>query len=91
MSPLLRVALLLAFPFVWLGAALFAVILVAIDLLCWPFVLLLRRAPADEPPRSRNASVVVLNWNGIGYLREGIRPFACAAFVCRGRGEGLFG
>jgi len=41
MSPLLRVALLLAFPFVWLGAALFAVILVAIDLACWPFVLLL--------------------------------------------------
>ena len=24
-------------------------------------------------------------------VREGIRPFACAAFVCRGRGEGLFG
>lgn len=23
--------------------------------------------------------------------REGIRPFACAAFICRGRGESLFG
>jgi small ligand-binding sensory domain FIST len=24
-------------------------------------------------------------------VRDGIRPFACTAFVCRGRGAGLFG
>jgi len=87
MSPLLRVALLLAFPFVWLGAALFAAILVAIDLACWPFVLLLRRAPADEPPRSRNASVVVLNWNGIGYLRELLPSLRVAVANCPGDHE----
>lgn len=70
MNPAVRALLLLAVPFVWLGVAAFAVLLLLVDLVCLPFVVLLRRAPVDAPPRTRNASVVVLNWNGLHFLRE---------------------
>ncbi|MCA8943581.1 MAG: glycosyltransferase family 2 protein [Planctomycetes bacterium] len=41
-----------------------------VDLLCAPFVLAGRRVVDDESPRNRNASLLILNWNGIDFLRD---------------------
>ncbi len=87
MNPLLRYALAALLPLVWCGAALFSVLLVAIDALCWPFVALLRSPPRDDPPRTRNASIVVLNWNGIGFLRDLLPSLRVAVDKCPGDHE----
>ena len=82
-----RCALAALLPLVWALAALFAVLLVVIDALCWPLVVLLRKPPADEPPRSRNASIVVLNWNGVGFLRDLLPSLRVAVQKCPGDHE----
>ncbi|MFN7589497.1 MAG: hypothetical protein ACK5UQ_13545, partial [Planctomycetota bacterium] len=70
MNPVLRMLLTLLLPAVWLGAMLVALLLLLVDLVATPFVWLSRRAPADRAPKTRNASIVVLNWNGLHFLRE---------------------
>ena len=87
MSPALRLLLLVALPFVWLLALLFAVGVVLLDLLCTPFVWLSRRAPTDAPPASRNASIVVLNWNGLHYLKDLLPSLQVAVPRCPGDHE----
>lgn len=82
-----RALLMLLFPFVWIGAAASAVFLVLVDLLCLPFVVVLRRPPEDEPPKTRNASIVVLNWNGIGFLRDLLPSLRVAVAKCPGDHE----
>lgn len=87
MSVPTRVLLTLLLPVVAIAAIAFAACLLALDLLCLPFVLLLRRAPTDERPASRNASIVVLNWNGIDFLRELMPSLRIAVDRCPGDHE----
>lgn len=87
MNPALRLLLLVALPLVWLLALLFAVGVVLLDLLCTPFVWLARRAPADAPPASRHASIVVLNWNGLHYLKDLLPSLQIAVARCPGDHE----
>ncbi len=87
MNPLLRMLLTVLFPLVWIGAVAFSIALVVIDALCWPFVAAIRRQPLDEPPKSRNASIVVLNWNGIDFLRDLLPSLRVAVAQCPGDHE----
>lgn len=87
MNPLLRVLLTLLLPAVWLGALLVALLLLLVDLLATPFVWLSRRAPADRAPASRNASIVVLNWNGLHFLRDLMPSLRTAVANCPGDHE----
>lgn len=82
-----RAASTLLFPVVWAGAFAFAVLLLVVDALCWPFVAAFRRPPVDERPRSRNASIVVLNWNGVGFLRDLLPSLRVAVAKCPGDHE----
>ena len=74
-------------PLVWLGALAFSLLLVLIDLVCWPFLRLLRRVPADVAPATRNASIIVLNWNGLHFLRELMPSLHTAVQRCPGDHE----
>lgn len=76
-----------ALPIVWLGAIVFAGLLLAIDLACLPLLLLCRRPPADAAAPTRNASIVVLNWNGLGFLRELMPSLQTAVARCPGDHE----
>jgi GT2 family glycosyltransferase len=87
MSLAARIALTAALPLVWLGVVAFAVLTLAVDLLCWPFVALRRHAPPDVAPRTRNASIVVLNWNGLHFLRELMPSLRIAVANCPGDHE----
>ena len=87
MNPLLRVLLTLLLPAVWLGALLVALLLLLVDLLATPFVWWSRRAPADRAPASRNASIVVLNWNGLHFLRDLMPSLKLAVANCPGDHE----
>jgi GT2 family glycosyltransferase len=87
MSAPLRCLLLLAMPLVWLLVLLFAAVVLLLDLLCTPFVRLLREVPADQPPASRNASIVVLNWNGLHYLKDLMPSLQVAVARCPGDHE----
>lgn len=87
MSAPARIALTLCLPVVWLGAIAFAVCVLLIDLVATPFVLLARRPPADRRPRSRDASVVVLNWNGLDFLRALMPSLEIAVARCPGDHE----
>ncbi|MBM4063523.1 MAG: glycosyltransferase, partial [Planctomycetes bacterium] len=82
-----RVLLVIALPFVWLCVLGTAVLLLLIDLVAWPFVRLWRRPPADRPPATRDASIVVLNWNGLHYLRELMPSLRVAVQRCPGDHE----
>jgi len=87
MNPVARVLLTLLLPLVWLGAIVLALVLLLVDLVCTPFVLLRRRGPPDRPPASRNASIVVLNWNGLHFLRELMPSLWIAVGRCPGDHE----
>ncbi len=89
MRGLPRAALLLAWPLVALGAVAFALLLLAFDALCWPIALLLRRRPPAVAPASRNASVVVLNYDGLHYLKELMPSLRRAVAACPGDHEVL--
>ncbi len=80
----LAVALL---PLLWLLAIGFALGLLLLDLLATPFAWLLRRRPTDVSPRTRNASIVVLNWNGVHFLRELMPSLLVAVSRCPGDHE----
>jgi GT2 family glycosyltransferase len=87
MSTAARLALTALLPLVALAVLLFALLLLLIDVLCTPFVLLARRRPTDAPPRSTNASIVVLNWNGLHFLRELMPSLRVAVARCPGDHE----
>jgi GT2 family glycosyltransferase len=84
---LVRALLVLLLPVIWLLALVFTALLLLIDLLCMPFVRLLRRRPDDEAPRSRNASIVVLNWNGRHFLEALLPSLRVAVERCPGDHE----
>lgn len=83
----MNVLLVLLLPFVWLAALALAIAVLFTDLLCLPLVLLLRRARTDTPPASRDASIVVLNWNGLHFLRELMPSLRIAVQRCPGDHE----
>lgn len=87
MSAPLRWLWLCLVPVVWVGVLAFAVALVLSDLLTWPFVRLLRQRVPDDPPPTRNASIVVLNWNGLHFLRELLPSLQVAVGRCPGDHE----
>lgn len=76
-----------ALPFVWLGAIVFAALLLALDLLWLPIALLLRRAARDATPARLDASIVVLNWNGLHFLRDLMPSLRLAVANCPGDHE----
>ncbi|MCC7397826.1 MAG: sulfotransferase [Planctomycetes bacterium] len=87
MNAFVRALWLLTLPALWLGALLFAALLLLIDLACWPFVAARRRPDADRAPPTRNASIVVLNWNGLGFLRDLMPSLQLAVQRCPGDHE----
>ena len=87
MSPVARILLLLAMPIVWLGVLSWALLLLIVDLVATPYVWLLRRKPEDVTPTTRNASIVVLNWNGLHYLKELMPSLRIAVDRCPGDHE----
>jgi GT2 family glycosyltransferase len=87
MSVAARVLLALLLPVVWLLALVLAAFVLLIDLLCLPVVWLLRRRPDDAAPRSRNASIVVLNWNGRHFLADLMPSLRTAVQRCPGDHE----
>ena len=78
---------LLVLPFVWLAAIAFAIATLLLDLVATPVVWLLRRRQVDAPPPTRNASIVVLNWNGLHFLRELMPSLQIAVARCPGDHE----
>jgi GT2 family glycosyltransferase len=74
-------------PLVWLGAIATAFGTLLLDLLATPFVWLARRRPENTPPRTRNASIVVLNWNGVHFLRDLMPSLQIAVARCPGDHE----
>ncbi|MFM1873501.1 MAG: hypothetical protein RL398_2923 [Planctomycetota bacterium] len=77
----------LLLPVLWLGALVLALLLLLLDLVCLPFVLTARRRDEDETPATRNASIVVLNWNGLHFLRELMPSLRIAVERCAGDHE----
>jgi GT2 family glycosyltransferase len=82
-----RVLLTALLPVVWLLVVLFAVGVLLLDLLWLPFAWLFRRTPADQAPPTRNASIVVLNWNGLHFLRDLMPSLQTAVARCPGDHE----
>jgi GT2 family glycosyltransferase len=82
-----RFLLTLLLPIVALLAVVFAIGVLLVDLLAWPLVLSQRQRPRDERPASRNASILVLNWNGIDFLRELMPSLRIAVDRCPGDHE----
>jgi GT2 family glycosyltransferase len=87
MTPALQALLLLLVPLVWAAILATALLLVLLDLVCLPFVWWLRRSSRDEAPKSRSASIVVLNWNGLHFLRELMPSLHTAVQRCPGDHE----
>jgi len=87
MNPLTRILLTLALPIVAVLAVVFAVLVVIIDLVLWLPLACCKHAPVDDRPASRNASIVVLNWNGIDFLRELMPSLRVAVDQCLGDHE----
>ncbi len=87
MKPLTRIALTVALPFVCAAAILGALLVLILDLLCAPVCWLRRRPQANHAPRTRNASIVVLNWNGLHFLRDLMPSLRLAVARCPGDHE----
>ena len=77
-------------PLVWLHAGAVFALSALIDLLAWPRVAAARRRaepPQDRAPRTRDASVLVLNWNGLHFLRDLMPSLRVAVERCPGDHE----
>lgn len=74
-------------PIVAIMTMAFAVIVVLLDLLALPIILLCSKKPRDEQPATSNASIIVLNWNGIDFLRELMPSLQIAVAKCPGDHE----
>jgi len=82
-----RVLLIALLPLLWLAVLAFAVVTLLVDLVATPIVRLLRRPPSDATPASRDASIIVLNWNGLSFLRELMLSLQIAVARCPGDHE----
>lgn len=89
MNPALRILLTLLLPVVAVLAIALAVLVMLIDLLTLPIVLAVRKSPGDDRPATRNASIIVLNWNGIDFLRDLMPSLRVAVDRCPGDHEVL--
>lgn len=89
MNPALRILLTLLLPVVAVLAIALAVLVMLIDLLTLPIVLASRQPPRDDRPATRNASIIVLNWNGIDFLRDLMPSLRIAVARCPGDHEVL--
>ena len=87
MNAIARILLTLSLPIVAVLAVVLAVLVIAVDLLVLPLVLLTRQGPRDDQPASRNASIIVLNYNGIDFLRELMPSLRAAVDRCPGDHE----
>jgi len=87
MNPIARILLTSLLPIVALLAVIFACCVLLIDLLALPIVLLLRQTPTDQRPDSRNASIIVLNYNGLDFLRDLMPSLRIAVDRCPGDHE----
>lgn len=87
MNAIPRILLTLLLPIVAVVAVLFAVLVLTVDLLASPLILLTKKRPDDDRPASRSASVIVLNWNGIDFLRELMPSLQLAVERCPGDHE----
>lgn len=87
MKAIPRILLTAALPLVWLLAIAFAACVLLLDLVCLPFIRIARRPPPDVAPPRRNASVVVLNWNGLHFLRDLMPSLRVAVDRCPGDHE----
>ncbi|MCA8954208.1 MAG: glycosyltransferase [Planctomycetes bacterium] len=74
-------------PLLAIAVLAFAAVVLLWDLLWTPIAWLGRRATADRAPAARDASIVVLTWNGIGYLRELMPTLHTAVGRCPGDHE----
>ena len=89
MNPALRTLLMLLLPVVAVLAIALAVFVVLLDLLTLPVVLAMRKRPRDDRPVTRNASIIVLNWNGVDFLRDLMPSLRIAVDRCPGDHEVL--
>jgi len=87
MNAAARILLLALLPLLWLAVLAFAALTLLVDLLATPLILLRRRPPRDVAPATRNASIVVLNWNGLHFLRELMPSLQVAVGRCPGDHE----
>lgn len=77
-------------PLVWLHAGAAFALSLLVDALAWPRVTAARRRPPTQPdaaPRTRNASILVLNWNGLHFLRDLMPSLRVAVERCPGDHE----
>lgn len=74
-------------PLAWLGALAIAFGLLLLDLVWSPIAWWRRRAAVDSAPPTRNASIVVLNWNGKHFLTELMPSLQTAVANCPGDHE----
>ena len=56
-------------PLIWLYAFALTGLALFVDVLARPFTGR-RHLPDDCPVATRNASVIILNWNGVDFLRD---------------------
>ena len=82
-----RILLTLLLPIVAVFAIVLAVLVLLLDVVALPFVLAMRQTPRDERPATRNASILVLNWNGIEFLRDLMPSLRIAVDRCPGDHE----
>ena len=87
MNAVARILLASLLPVVWLLVLSLAAVVLVLDLVSTPFVWLLRRSPPDKAPATRNASIVVLTWNGLPFLRELMPSLRAAVGRCPGDHE----
>lgn len=82
-----RLLLIASLPLLWLVVLAFAAVTLLVDLLAAPIAWLLRRPARDAAPAGRDASVIVLNWNGLRFLRELMPSLQVAVARCPGDHE----
>lgn len=87
MNAFSRIFLTILLPAVALLAMAFAVVVVLLDLVALPIIMLWSKKPRDERPATRNASIIVLNWNGVDFLRELMPSLRIAVDKCPGDHE----
>lgn len=77
----------LALPCFWLVALPAAAACLLVDALAWPVARLRRRRAAPAAPGRLDASIIVLNYDGAGYLRELLPSLQAAVARCPGDHE----
>lgn len=74
----------------WLYAVPVLVVTLCLDLACTPWVWLRRGRPQpDDAPRTRNAAILILNWNGTHFLQKLLPSVEVAVASAEGEHEVL--